>query len=75
MRGMTEAAAREAYGDVVVVHANFNEIARGHISDNVEGLLKLVVSPDRRWISNFVQGSGKFRGKRSEPAVKPDESG
>ena len=47
MRGMTEAAAREAYGDVVVVHANFNEIARGHISDNAEGLLKLVVSPDR----------------------------
>jgi hypothetical protein len=31
--------------------------------------------PDRRWISNLVQGSGEFRGKRSEPAVKPDESG
>jgi NAD(P) transhydrogenase len=45
--GLTETAAREVYGDVVVGFADFKEIARGLIANASDGLLKLVVSPDR----------------------------
>jgi NAD(P) transhydrogenase len=45
--GMTEAQAREAYGDDVVVGmADFREIARGHIANAQDGMLKIVASGD-----------------------------
>ena len=44
--GMTEQQAREQYEGVVVGLADFREIARGHIANAQDGLLKLVVSAD-----------------------------
>lgn len=44
--GLTEAQAREKYTDVVVGFADFKEIARGHIANAQDGMLKLVVSGD-----------------------------
>ena len=44
--GLTEKQARETYPDVVVGKADFREIARGHIADAKDGMLKLVVSGD-----------------------------
>ncbi|MEM7100341.1 MAG: Si-specific NAD(P)(+) transhydrogenase [Pseudomonadota bacterium] len=49
--GLTEAQARMDYDGVVVGIAEFKEIARGHIANAQDGLLKLVVS-----------GDGKIRG-------------
>jgi len=40
--GLAEAEAREKYGDVIVGKALFGEVARGHISRNENGLLKMV---------------------------------
>ncbi len=44
--GLTEAQAREKYTDVVVGKSDFREIARGHIANTMDGMLKLVVSGD-----------------------------
>lgn len=44
--GLTENQAREQYQDVVIGIADFREIARGHIANAQDGLLKLVVSGD-----------------------------
>ncbi len=44
--GLTETQAREQYQDVVIGIADFREIARGHIANAQDGLLKLVVSGD-----------------------------
>ncbi len=44
--GLTEDQARKAYAGVVVGLANFKEIARGHIANAQDGMLKLVVSGD-----------------------------
>ena len=44
--GLTEAQAREQYEGVVVGHSKFTEIARGHIANAKDGLLKLVVCGD-----------------------------
>jgi NAD(P) transhydrogenase len=44
--GLTEEQATEQYGSCVVGRAPFARIARGHISGNVGGLLKLVCWPD-----------------------------
>jgi NAD(P) transhydrogenase len=40
--GLTEAQAREQYGDILVGRAYFNEVARGLISGRTEGMLKIV---------------------------------
>lgn len=40
--GLTETQAREQYGDVIVGKAKFAEVARGQISGNTEGMLKIV---------------------------------
>lgn len=40
--GLTETQAREKYGDVLVGRAKFAEVARGQISGNTEGMLKIV---------------------------------
>ena len=44
--GLTEAQAREKFDQVVVGTADFREIARGHIANARDGMLKLVVSGD-----------------------------
>ncbi len=44
--GLTEAQAVEAYGEVWVGRARFDEIARGHIAGVKNGMLKLVASAD-----------------------------
>ncbi len=48
--GITEAQAREKYGDVLVGQAQFAEVARGQISGNTEGMLKIVAAPDGKKI-------------------------
>lgn len=48
--GMTEAQAREKFGEVVVGQAQFSEVARGQISGNTEGMLKIVTDPDGKKI-------------------------
>lgn len=40
--GLTEAQAREKFGDVIVGRARYAEVARGQISGNTEGMLKIV---------------------------------
>jgi len=40
--GLTETQAREKHGDVIVGRAKFEEVARGQISGNTEGMLKIV---------------------------------
>ncbi len=44
--GLTEAQAEKEYGHVVIGLAQFKEIARGHIANAQDGMLKLVVSAD-----------------------------
>ena len=44
--GLTEQQARAKYDQVVVGTADFREIARGHIANTKDGMLKLVVSGD-----------------------------
>lgn len=43
--GLSEQQARRQYGDIIVGMARFDEIARGHISGNLDGLLKIVCDP------------------------------
>lgn len=40
--GMSENSAREKYGDIIVGIAYFEEVARGQISSNQDGMLKLI---------------------------------
>ncbi|NQY27067.1 MAG: Si-specific NAD(P)(+) transhydrogenase [Piscirickettsiaceae bacterium] len=40
--GLTEKQAREQYGNILVGTAQFSEVARGQISGNTEGMLKIV---------------------------------
>jgi len=44
--GLTEAAAIEAHGSVLVGRAAFAEVARSQISSDTTGVLKMVASPD-----------------------------
>ncbi|RMF18650.1 MAG: Si-specific NAD(P)(+) transhydrogenase [Gammaproteobacteria bacterium] len=48
--GLTERQARAAYPNVLIGRAPFAEIARGHISGNEEGMLKLISDPSGRAI-------------------------
>jgi NAD(P) transhydrogenase len=43
--GLSEAAAREQFGDVIIGKALFEEIARGQISGIQDGMLKIVCDP------------------------------
>ena len=57
--GLTEAQAREAYGDVLVGHAPFEEIARGQISGITDGMLKLVAdSGGNQLLGVHIVGEG-----------------
>lgn len=40
--GLTEKQAREHYGNIIVGRAQFAEVARGQISGNTDGMLKIV---------------------------------
>ncbi len=44
--GLTQAQAEKEYDTVVIGFAHFKEIARGHIANAQDGMLKLVVSGD-----------------------------
>jgi NAD(P) transhydrogenase len=48
--GLIEKQAREQYGDVIVGIASFAEVARGQISGNTEGMLKIVADPQGKKI-------------------------
>lgn len=48
--GLTEKQAREQYGNVIVGVASFAEVARGQISGNTEGMLKIVADPQGKKI-------------------------
>ena len=48
--GLTEKQAREQFGDVIVGKAQFSEVARGLISGNIEGMLKIVADPQGKKI-------------------------
>lgn len=57
--GLTEQQAREQYGDVIVGNASFSEVARGQISGNTEGLLKLVTDKNgKKILGVMVAGEG-----------------
>jgi NAD(P) transhydrogenase len=43
--GLNEAEARERYGDAITGRCPFDEVARGHIGGNQNGLLKIVSDP------------------------------
>ncbi|MDZ4772738.1 MAG: Si-specific NAD(P)(+) transhydrogenase [Planctomycetota bacterium] len=48
--GLTETEAVKRHGRAVVGRARFDEIARGHINGETDGLLKLVCDPEGRQI-------------------------
>lgn len=48
--GMSEAEAREKHGDIIVGRAKFEEIARGQISGNTDGSLKLICDAEGKKI-------------------------
>lgn len=57
--GMSAVAAEARYGGAVVGRARFDELARGHINGNTDGLLKLVCDPaGRRILGAEVIGEG-----------------
>jgi NAD(P) transhydrogenase len=57
--GLGEEQARERYGAAVVGRARFTEIARGHIANSRDGLLKMVADPDgERLLGVQIVGEG-----------------
>ncbi len=56
--GLAEEEARERHGDIFVGRATFGEIARGQISGNVNGLLKIIVAPDGKLLGTQIAGEG-----------------
>lgn len=57
--GESEAAARKRLGDVVVGRAAFDQLARGQITDEPEGFLKIVADPTgERLLGVGIVGEG-----------------
>jgi NAD(P) transhydrogenase len=56
--GLTEAQALEAFGAVRTGTARFSQVARGQISDNITGHLKLVADPGGRVVGAQIAGEG-----------------
>ncbi len=57
--GLTEEQARRQYGDALVGHACFEEIARGQISQIQDGMLKLVADPSgQKLLGVHIVGEG-----------------
>lgn len=52
--GLTESQAREQYGDIIVGKAKFAEVARGQISGNTEGMLKIVADAQGKKILGIM---------------------
>jgi len=48
--GLTEKQSRDQYGNVLVGTAKFSEVARGQISGNTEGMLKIVADAEGKKI-------------------------
>lgn len=57
--GLTEAEARKRHGDALVGRARFDEIARGHIKGDTDGMLKIVCDGDgKKILGAHVIGDG-----------------
>jgi NAD(P) transhydrogenase len=57
--GLSENAAREQYGDIIIGKAIFEEIARGQISGIQDGMLKIVCdSEGRKLLGVMIVGEG-----------------
>jgi len=57
--GLSETAAREQYGDVLVGRADFGELARAQIAGHTEGLLKVVADAEgERILGISILGEG-----------------
>ena len=57
--GLTEKQAEEQYGQVLVGMAKFSEVARGQISGNTEGMLKIVAdSEGKKILGVMLVGEG-----------------
>lgn len=57
--GMTEQQAREKHGDVIIGTAHFSEVARGQISGNTEGMLKLITDEQgKKLLGAMMVGEG-----------------
>lgn len=52
--GLTEEQAREQFGEVMVGKASFAEVARGQISGNTEGMLKIVADVEGKKILGIM---------------------
>jgi len=48
--GLTEAEARKRHGPVLCGRARFEELARGQINGETEGLVKLIADPDGEYV-------------------------
>ena len=57
--GMSEREAREKLGDIIVGRARFEEIARGQISGNDDGMLKIVCDTEgKKVLGVMIVGEG-----------------
>lgn len=58
--GLSEHQAREQFGDDIMIgKSHFNEIARGQISGNLDGFLKIVCEPEgRKILGVMIVGEG-----------------
>lgn len=57
--GLTEKQAREQYGAIIVGTAKFAEVARGQISGNTEGMLKIVTDTQgKKILGVMLAGEG-----------------
>lgn len=57
--GLTEKQARKQHGEVIVGTASFAEVARGHISSNTEGMLKIVTdTKGKKILGVMIVGEG-----------------
>jgi NAD(P) transhydrogenase len=57
--GMNEQQAGDAYGDVLIGYAKFEEIARGQISGVQDGMLKLIADPQgKKLLGVAIVGEG-----------------
>ena len=57
--GMTESQARKEHGDIIIGKADFDEIARGQISGNEQGMLKIICdSQGRKVLGVMIVGEG-----------------
>ena len=57
--GLTEEAAREKHGEVMVGRVRFDELSRAHINGDTDGVLKLVCDPaGRRLLGAHIVAEG-----------------